>query len=377
MNLIRLSKSSVGIEEKQAVCRVLDDGYLGMGSEVQQFEQELKEYLSTDLEVICVNSGTAALHIALDCLNIGAGDEVLVPSITYVATYQAITATGATPISCEVMEDTVFLDLEDAKKRITSKTRAVIPVHYASDSQSMDKVYEFAKVHKIRVIEDAAHSFGSRRNDRFIGSEGDILCFSFDGIKNITCGEGGAVLTSDKKLALRIKDARLLGVHKDTEQRYSGGRSWNLSVDNQGFRYHMSNIMAAIGREQLKKIAYFSKRRQEITSFYVENLKSIRGLTLLNLDYKNIVPHIFPVRILNNRRDYIITNMRESGVECGIHYMPNHLLSYFKSRYQLKKAELIGNEIMTLPLHPNLIHSEIEKVVNLLTMCLSKCNEDN
>lgn len=371
MSIIRLSKSCVGEEEKEALSRVIDAGYLGMGQEVQNFENELKDYLGTKSEVICVNTGTAALHLALSCLDIGIGDEVLVPSITYVASFQAISATGATPVACDVTEKSGFIDLRDANKRITKKTKAIMPVHYGSDSQNIDLIYEFAKFHQLRVIEDAAHSFGCVRNGRPVGYWGDVICFSFDGIKNITSGEGGAVVTPDRDLAQRVKDARLLGVVRDTEMRYKSQRSWDLEVNHQGYRYHMSNLMAAIGREQLKKIDVFSRHRKSCAIRYLENLNTLKDLAFLDLDYKNIVPHIFPVRILNGRRDELMGVLRSSGIECGVHYMPNHLLEYFKSDYALEVAERLGNELLSLPLHAELTLVEQDFVISKMQSFLA------
>jgi len=354
MSTIRLSKSCVGEEEKAALARVIDAGYLGMGQEVQLFENELKVFLDTDSDVICVSTGTAALHLALCCLDIAPGDEVLVPSITYVASFQAISATGAKPVACEVTHDRVFIDLIDAQRRITSKTKAIMPVHFASDSQSMEDVYDFAKHNNLRVIEDAAHGFACKRDGQRIGYAGDVVCFSFDGIKNITSGEGGAVVTSDKELARRIKDARLLGVESDTEMRYRGQRSWSFNIRHQGFRYHMSNLMAAIGREQLKKIEIFAARRKAIVSRYMEKLKSVKSLAFLNLDYANIVSHIFVVRVLDGHREELINELKSNNIECGIHYMPNHLLDYFLVTYTLPIADKLGGELLSLPLHADL-----------------------
>lgn len=275
MSNVRLSRSVVGEEEKMALARVIDAGFLGMGTEVKLFEEELQEFIGGDKEVICVNTGTAALHLATECLGIGPGDEVLVPTITYVASFQAITAAGAKPVACDVTSDRVFIDLKDAERRLTSRTKAIMPVHYASDSQDMDAVYAFANSHGLRVIEDAAHGFGCKRNGRMVGAEGDVICFSFDGIKNITSGEGGAVVTGDKALSQRIRDARLLGVEKDTEKRYSGQRSWVFDVHHQGYRYHMSNLMAAIGREQLKKLPQFAEQRKRCAARYRRELSLI------------------------------------------------------------------------------------------------------
>ena len=364
MSNVRLSRSVVGEEEKMALARVIDAGFLGMGTEVKLFEEELQEFIGGDKEVICVNTGTAALHLATECLGIGPGDEVLVPTITYVASFQAITAAGAKPVACDVTSDRVFIDLKDAERRLTSRTKAIMPVHYASDSQDMDAVYAFANSHGLRVIEDAAHGFGCERDGKKIGAEGDVICFSFDGIKNITSGEGGAVVTGDKALSQRIRDARLLGVEKDTEKRYSGQRSWQFDVKHQGYRYHMSNLMAAIGREQLKKIQQFSAHRQKCVSTYLEELSDITTVCFLDLNYKDIVSHIFVVRILGEHRNGLMKHLRSNNIECGLHYQPNHQLTYFKSDYKLPRAEALADELLTLPLHAELTEDEQKRVVS-------------
>jgi dTDP-4-amino-4,6-dideoxygalactose transaminase len=361
---IRLSKSCVGKEEKIALIQVLDDGYLGMGKEVQLFESELQEFLGTNADVICVNTGTSGLHLALSCLDIGPGDEVLVPTITYVASFQAITATGAKPVACDVTLNRVFIDLEDAKKRLTPNTKAIMPVHYASDSQGMLEVFEFAGKHNLRVIEDAAHSFGGSRHGNMVGYAGDVICFSFDGIKNITAGEGGAVVTADKRLSQRIKDARLLGVEKDTDKRYSGDRSWRFNVQYQGYRYHMSNLMAAIGRTQLKKIRKFVEHRKKCVNHYRQSLKGLVQINFLDLDYENNAPHIFVIRVRNNFRDSLMNFLIKENIECGLHYMPNHLLEYFSSSYILPISMQLSNELLSLPLHSELTEDEQDRVIS-------------
>lgn len=364
---VRLSKCSVGVEEKEAVCRVLDNEYLGMGKEVQLFEQELKEYLNTDHEVICVNTGTAALHLAVLCLDLKEGDEILVPSITYVASFQAISATGAKPVACDVDEETVFIDIEDAEKRITSKTKAIMPVHYGSNASRIKHVYALAEKYNLRVIEDAAQSFGGVRDGLKIGAVGDIVCFSLDGIKNITSGEGGIVVTKDQVLAQRIRDARLLGVEKDTEKRYQGARSWVFDVQHQGFRYHMSDLMAAIGRAQLKKVELFSKRRREIVQAYLQGFKQSILVEPLKLDYQFIVPHLFALKVKSGDRESLADKLNKMGVATGAHYFPNHLLSLYRTGYSLPKAERLGRSLMTLPLHVDLSDEDVQYVINCLS----------
>ena len=357
---IRLSKSSISQKEKDAVLKVLDVEFLGMGGEVKLFEEKIKNYLETDKEVVCVNTGTSALHLALSTLGIGIGDEVLVPSLTYVASFQAISATGAKPIACEINPNTLFIDANDAKKRITKNTKAIMAVHYASSSKGMSEVYQLAKEFNLRVIEDAAQAFGSKRDNQKIGVNGDIICFSFDGIKNITSGEGGAILSSDKKFLQKVKDARLLGVEKDTQMRYEGQRSWDFDVKEQGFRYHMSNIMASIGIVQVSRVDEFRSKRQQIAKKYIQTLSGIKEIRFLDFDFNEVLPHIFVIKATkrDGLREYLISN----NIECGVHYKPNHLLSKYKADC-LPITEKVYEEILTLPCHFDLTEDEQNRVI--------------
>lgn len=368
--MIRLSKSVVGEREKEALAGVIAEGYLGMGRHVQEFEEKLKNYLGAR-HVVCVNSGTAALHLALMGAGLRPGDEVLVQSLTFVASFQAVTAAGAVPVACEVRPETCTIDLNDAEKRLTDRTRAIMPVHYAGRAGDIDAVCEFAKRHNLRVVEDAAHAFGSIYKGNKVGSLGDVACFSFDGIKNITSGEGGAVVTSDEKTADFVKDARLLGVHKDTEMRYGGLRSWEFDVTHQGYRYHMSNLFAALGMVQLERLdGEFKPARQGLAKRYHEALSVFsRGkgpcpLCLFPGDYDIIIPHIFPIRVLNGRRDGLREHLLKNGIECGIHYFPNHRLTYFKKDgFSLPVTDKIYGELLTLPLHPDLTSEAQDRVI--------------
>jgi dTDP-4-amino-4,6-dideoxygalactose transaminase len=359
---VRLSKCSISSTEINAVKKILKAENLGMGLQVLEFEQAIKKYLETTMEVVCVNTGTSALQLALSALDIGYGDEVLVPSLTYIGSFQAISATGATPIACEVNADTLFIDTEDAKHKITSKTKAIMPVHYASSSIGMEKVYKLAGQYNLRVIEDAAQAFGCNRNNEKIGVTGDVICFSFDGIKNITSGEGGAILTNDKSTILRLRDDRLLGVQKDSDNRYSGKRSWEFDVQNQGFRFHMSNINAAIGIEQLKRINKFTQKRQEIVQYYLNAIKPLSELTALSLDYHEIVSHIFVIKAVN--RDGLRQHLLDNDIECGIHYKPNHALTRYKTNAKLPITNKIYQKILTLPCHVDLSLEEQSYVVD-------------
>lgn len=365
MKSIRLSKSSIGEEEKKAVLAVLENEYLGMGENVLNFEKKLTSFFGR--EAICVSTGTAALQLALECAGIGKGDEVLVPSLTYVASFQAISATGATPIACDIEERYLSIDVEDAKQRLTKNTKAIMVVHYGGVVGDFEKVSRFAKNHGLRLVEDAAHAFGSEYLGEKVGSFGDIACFSFDGIKNITSGEGGCIVSNDSMLLERAKDARLLGVEKDSQARYSGERSWEFDVVHQGWRYHMSNIMAAIGSVQLDRLDEFSKKRKQLAQYYVSKLSSQNEVIPICQDFSTIVPHIFVVRILGlKNREKLRLVLKNRGVETGVHYKPNHRLSYFKSETQteFKTLERLFPELLSLPIHPDLSLKDIDYVLD-------------
>lgn len=363
---MRLSKSSISEKEISAVVEILRNEFLGMGPTVKKFEMALENYIGGGYFVACLNTGTSALHAALQSLDIKSGDEVLVPSLTYLASYQAISATGATPVSCEVDLKSGLLCLIDAKKKITKQTKAIMYVHYASEVGDIDGLYNLANEYNLRVVEDAAHSFGCLYKGKKIGSMGDVICFSFDGIKNITCAEGGAVVTKDPKVFERVKNIRLLGVEKDSENRYAKKRSWDFDVKEQGFRYHMGEMNAAIGLVQLQRLENeFKPKRIELSEYYRKKLKEIDFITLFDSTHNEnetlIVPHIMPVRVVNGKRDELREFLSSKGIETGIHYKPSHLLSFFGGGgVSLPNVEKIYSEILTLPLQVDLSLGDID-----------------
>ena len=372
-NRIRLSKSTLCDAEKQAVMEVLDREFLGMGSDVQQFEETLTEFFGRPS--VCVSTGTAALQLAVQATGIGEGDEVLVQSLTYIASFQAISATGATPVSCEVDPETLCLDWNDAEKKITPKTKAVMPVHYAGGVGALDDIYAFAERHGLRVIEDAAHAFGSMYQGKRVGSFGDIACFSFDGIKNITSGEGGCVVTDDEEIIRKVRDARLLGVELDTDRRFAGGRSWSFDVTSQGWRYHMSNIMAVIGHEQLKRLPKISVERRKLADLYNEHINK-DVFSPVYEEGEVVVPHIYVIRMKGFRsRDALREKLLERGIETGVHYQPCHVVSLYEkmSDMTLSTTETIANEIMSLPLQLDMNEEDVLYVIGSLEDCYQEC----
>lgn len=381
---MRLSRSIVGKAEADAVARVIcEDGYLGMGAATRQFEEMLAAYLGVEAwQVISANSGTAALHLAVWCAAArarkaqgpgAAAPAILVPTLTFVASFQAIVAGGCLPIACDVLAETGTLDLEDAARKMTPDVIAVMHVDYASNPWGLDRVYEFGARHGIAVIDDAAHAFGCRHHGRKIGSFGDLVCFSFDGIKNITSGEGGCLVVFDRAAARAAADARLLGVENDTEKRFAGARSWDPDVSAPGLRYHLSNIMAAIGIVQLGRLENeFIPARRHLYELYHGLLGNNADVALLRTDPDDyIVPHIMPVRILNGKRDRAMQALARAGIPTGMHYKPNHLLTLFASAGSFPGAERLYAELVTLPLHPGLSEADVRLVCETLTGALA------
>ncbi|MDO8812850.1 MAG: DegT/DnrJ/EryC1/StrS family aminotransferase [Gallionella sp.] len=370
--VIRLSKSCLSAAEKQAVMAVLDKEFLGMGAEVQRFESALEAFFGRP--AVCVNTGTAALHLALQACGISHGDEVLVPSLTYVASFQAVSAAGARPVACDILPSTLTLDWRDAEKRLSPRTKAVMPVHYSGGGGDLPGIYAFAERHGLRVIEDAAHAFGSSLGGARVGAAGDVVCFSFDGIKNITSGEGGCVITSDQDVLRKVRDARLLGVEKDSERRYAGERSWEFDVSAQGWRYHMSDIMAAIGLVQLGRIENFSGKRRALARRYDELLANRLELFSLPHDYAEVVPHIYPVLLPDGTdRRIIRSRMLDAGIQTGVHYQPNHTLTFFRcgEALPLPVMDNIAPRLLSLPLHPDLSLSDVDYCVKQLIGALN------
>jgi len=362
---IPVARPFIGMDELESIGKVFKTGWLGMGSLTYKFEEEIKKFIGCD-HVIAVNTGTSAIHIALDCFGIGQGDEVIIPSITYAAGVQAILATGATPVFCESQKGDLLIDIDDVMKKISDRTKAVMPVHYCGQACDMDSLLNLADKHNFWVIEDAAHAFGSTFKGRRIGSFGHATCFSFDPIKVVTAGEGGAVTVQDEVKAELLRRKRILGIDKETWHRYKDNRSWFYQVTTNGFRYHMPNFCAAIGIEQIKKVEDFISRRRKICLKYDSAFKTLKSIKTLKVDYSETAPFMYLVRILNGERDSFINSLKDCGVDTGIHYIPNHIHPYFKKYAQgpLKVSSELGEQIVTLPLFYALSDSDIDKVID-------------
>ncbi len=364
---IPVSRPSIGENELRNVKQVFDTAWLGLGATVKEFEAALSKLLGGRY-VVGVASGTAALHLALAALDISTGDEVIVPSLTFCASVQVITALGAKPVFCEVDRSTLNINIDDVQRRITQHTRAIMPVHFCGNVCDMDALMNLAQQYGLRVIEDAAHAFGSSYHGQPVGSFGDITCFSFDPIKNITCGEGGAVVVESAELAKIIQNKRMLGMSSDRWQRSQDQHSWWYSVDSQGYRYHMSNINAAIGLAQLEKLSTFRDKKRRIVHRYNESFAKIPGIELLYWDIDQCCPFSYIILVKNGRRNDLHKYLSQQGIGSGVNYIPNHLQPYF-SYYasKLEVTEAIYEEVLTLPLYSDMIDSDVERVIHNVT----------
>ena len=366
--MIKVSRGCVGEEELAEVRDAFEYGYFGMAYKVTEFEDQLAKYLGAQ-HVMTTNTGTSALHLALDALGLGPGDEVIVPSLTFLGSFQAIVATGAAPVACDVVGDTLLLDMEDVRRWLTPKTRAVMPVHYAGNPCDMDALLALKDRYGLRIVEDGAHAFGSTYKGKKIGGFGDVTCFSFDSIKTITCGEGGAIVCRDPELADVIRQKRLLGMDRKSHASTSWKeRSWMFEVRTSGFRYHMSNINAAIGLAQLQRVESFIARRRQICRTYDAAFRDT-SLRLLHADYDEVAPHVYVVRVPDGRRDALMQFLKDRDIETGINYIPNHLHPFFRRKgVTLPETERAFGEILTLPLHCGLSDDDVQTVIEAVRL---------
>lgn len=363
---IPVFKPLIQEEEFEASRRALELGWLGMGSYVGDFEQQLKRFLGADdRHVAAVSTGHAAIHLGLLAMGVGPGDEVITPSFNNAADFQAILATGAKPVFCDVEEDSLCIDLNKAEQLISPRVKAIIVMDYDCVLCDHDRVADFAQTHNLRVLHDAAHSFGSRQKGRMIGSFSDVTTFSFDPVKTITCIDGGALIVrSDEELAL-IHEMRLIGMAQPAKVMYQNERAWTYDMRTIGFRYHMANLHAAIGLEQLAKIDQISRSRNHACRYYNENLSAIPEVIVPKTDFVDITPFLYYIRVPAARRERLRDHLREKGIDTGIHWQPGHWFTLLKDcrRGDLSVTERVGHEVLSLPLHSMMTIETLDRVI--------------
>lgn len=354
-------------EEINASREALEMGWLGMGSYVGQFEAKLGEFLELENRyVAAVSTGHAALHLSLLLAGVGPGDEVITPAFNNVADFQAIHATGADIVFCDIDETTLCIDLAKAESLVTDRTKVIIVMDYDCILCDHDAVADFAARHQVRVIHDAAHSFGSRYKGRKVGSFSDISMFSFDPVKTMTCIDGGAVIVSSEEELQMVREMRLIGMGQRSEMMYQNARAWTYDVQRLGFRYHMANLHAAIGLAQLGKINIIAASRHDLCLYYTDELSQVPGIILPQSDFADVTPFMYYIRVQDGKRDALQKHMREQGVETGIHWQPGHWFTLFKNCKQgdLSVTNQVADEIMTLPFHSLMPQETRQRVVD-------------
>lgn len=353
-------------EEIGNAVEALEMKWLGMGEYVARFERSVAEFLETDRHVVAVSTGHAALHLALRIAGVGEGDEVITPAFNNVADFQAILAVGARPVFCDVDERTLCIDLHSAAALVGERTKAILPMDYGVWNCDYDAVERLAEWHGLRVIHDAAHSFGSRSRGRRVGSFSDLCMFSFDPVKNMTCIDGGAVIVRDEADVERLHRMRLIGMGQPASVMYQNQRAWTYDVSELGYRYHMPNLHAAIGLAQLAKMPEITERRRSACRYYNERLGEVSDVVVPATDFADVCPFLYYVRVPAETRDAFRVGLRERGIETGIHWQPGHRFSLFEDarRGPLPVTERIEHEIVSLPLHSNMTDKALERVAD-------------
>ena len=375
---IPLFRPSLGEEEIDALRPVFASGWIGLGPKTREFEEAVAAYLGVK-HAVALNSATAALHLAMSCLGIGPGDEVLVPSLTFVSTAHAVRYVGADPVFVDIGERSLNVDPSDVERKITPRTRAVVAVHYGGDACDMDAIGEIARRRGLAVVEDAAHAMGSELgpDGPKAGSAGDAGCLSFHAVKNLATGDGGMLVTSDDEIARRARSLRWMGIDKDTWQRTEtaerisstgirqyAGYHWYYEVAELGFKYHMNDIAAAIGLVQLKKLDGANARRRAIRERYDRAFSGIAELETPPAPRGASAAHNYVVRL--DRRDALNVFLRERGISSGVHYLPVHLQPYYRDRgpADVPVTEREWKRLLTLPMYPDLSDADFSRIVD-------------
>lgn len=370
---IPLFELELGDEEVRAVEGVMRSRWLTMGEKIQEFERRFAAFVGAK-HAFAVSNATAALHLSNMALDIGPGDEVIVPSLTFVATANAIRYVGAQPVFAEVAsEDDWTISPADIERRITPRTRAITVVHYAGYACDMVAIRDIAKRHQLAIVEDCAHSPGAALDGRALGTWGDTGCFSFFSNKNMTTGEGGMIVTDRDDLAAAFRGLRSHGMTTMTLDRHKG-HAFMYDVTALGYNYRMTEMHAAMGIEQLKRLPGWNKRREEVTTWYREGLRDIPGLDVPFGGHRGTSAyHIMPVLLpAGTERQAVMESLRSKGIQTSVHYRPIHTFTAYSAMpaSDLELTEAIGLRALTLPLFPSMTKMQVNSVVAALRAAL-------
>lgn len=357
-------------EDKLAVINALDSALLTDGPKLRQFETAFAKFTNAKY-AIGVSNATSALHLSLKAIGIRNGDEVIVPDMTFVATANAVVLSGAVPVFADVEKETMNISIDSIKKKINSKTKAILPVHFAGKSCDIVNINKIAKENNLKIIEDCAHAIGTKHSKKHVGNFGSAGCFSFYPTKNITTVEGGMVITNSKDVAKYVMAARNHGLTKTLTQRYSHGKPWDYDMEESGYNYRLDEIRSALGLSQLKRIKKLNALRKKAFDYYNKRLKGIRYLITPSSVGDDHAYHLYILRVEKNgkvSRDELFRKLLQYGIRTSVHYKPLHMFTAFKKLKSdvndLKNSELLYDEVISLPFYPNMSRKQQEYVVN-------------
>ena len=381
MNFLPFALPEIGEEEITEVVNALRSGWVTTGPKTRQFEEDFVKFLGGGLEAIAVNSATAGLHLGLEALGVGPGDEVITTTHTFTATAEVIRYLGADPVFVDVDASTLCIDIDAVAASITPRTKVIIPVHFAGRSADMTRLLALAKQHGFKVMEDAAHALPTTCNGQLVGTLGsDVTVFSFYANKTITTGEGGMLVTRDPDVAKRARVMRLHGINRDAFDRFtSKAPSWYYEIVAPGFKYNMTDIAASMGIHQLKKANLFQQKRAYIAALYDEALADLPIICPPHAPAGDVHSwHLYVTQLAEGvavSRDVLIERLFEQGIGCSVHYIPLHLQPYWRDTYQLSPemfpiSQRVFEGTVSLPIYTRMTESDVLRVVNAVKKAL-------
>jgi len=364
----------IGEEEIAEVIDSLRSGWVTTGPKARQFEQDFTAYLGGDVECVAVNSATAGLHLALEALGVGPGDEVITTTHTFTATAEVVRYLGATPVFVDVKADTLNIDVDAMRAAVTPRTKVLLPVHYAGLAADMAAIAQIAREHSLAVVEDAAHAFPTTMQGRLIGTlNSDITVFSFYANKTMTTGEGGMLVTRNPSLASRARTMRLHGINRDAFDRFTAKvPSWYYEVVAPGFKYNLTDIAAALGIHQLRKAEAFRVRREKIAKAFQSEFADLPLVLPADAPAGDLHAwHLYVVRLgdVAISRDAFIEKLYSAGVGCSVHYIPLHLQPYWRDTFGLRQESFPESQkayerMISLPIYSKMTDEDVQHVID-------------
>ncbi len=371
-DFLPFSRPSIGEAEIAKVVTCLKSGWITTGALAKEFEEEFCA-LTKSWHAIALSSATAGMHLALSALDIGPGDEIITPSLTFASTVNMIALRRAQPVFVDVDYGTLNIRAELIEEKITSRTRAIIPVHFAGAPADMDKINQIARNYNLTVIEDAAHAVGTYYKTVHAGGFGNMAIFSFHPIKNITTGEGGMITLNDPLLEKKIRLLRFHGIERDAWKRYGKGGNPAYDIAEPGYKYNLPDVLAAIGLAQFARWPELNRQRSYLAKLYNDRLQNIPGIDLPQVPaYDHVHPwHLYVIKVAGMDRDEFMTKLADYNIGYGLHFPPAHSLKYIREQYPVPSGSLPETEramgrIISLPLFPDMQESDIQYVCDAI-----------